>query len=290
MISIRSFKGFGFIGAVAGSLLTQVACSSGGSVGGELVAVDRSQALTLGEIETVDGTYGAGCDGRSGAWSMSILDTGTNPELTVALNDSDCVLTLTTINTGDGSFSAVPSIAMDTNPSAPSAFGSPVQFYAVASVSTLDFDEDFVVTVLYSDDAALLSESNTAGFAVVASSFAEGSVPAPDYTLSVDDIELLTDAGDIVVSGMGSAVFTEGDVGSIAYVIVAGGGLETYAALETAYEAGMEVPMTGTILWSDFGLLGADLTTPLVRTVIVANSDSGVTSYEAFEITFNPAI
>jgi hypothetical protein len=45
---------------------------------------------------------------------------------------------------------------------------------------------------------------------------------------------------------------------------------------------------TASIAAADFALVGDDLTTPQVRTLIVVNLSNGVRSYQVFEITFNP--
>ena len=284
----------GLLSASLAVSLTQAACTSGESALGDAVGVDQTtQALTIGELDAVNGTYGAGCTDRTGAWSTKIAVGAalSNPALSVVLNDAACVLTVTSLQTTvSGVLAAVPPIVLTTSfNAAASTFGSPVEFYANAKLSAATFASAFVVTILFSDDPALAVADNTASFDVVVATATAGGVDAPDDTLEVAGLLVHTDVNDIVQSVTGSAALTAGVVPGQRYVVVSAAGLDTYAELDAAFIAGTDAALALAIPAADFTLVGEDLTTPKVRTLIVANSLSGVTSYEAFEITFHPA-
>jgi hypothetical protein len=277
---------------IAALCIVQPGCNQDIAEGSAEAINQTTQALTAGEIESVNGTYGAGCTDRTGDWSVAIgvaavLD---NPELSVVLNDSGCVLTMTELHTTAGIIAADPPIDLDNSyATAASSFADPVEFYANAKLSSVLFASDFSITVLYSDDASLATDSNTASFAVVESTATAENVPAPDYSLSVEGISLTTDAADVVQSATGNASLTEGDVVGQRYVLVQGSGLDTYAEIDEAYIAGTDAAITASIAASAFELVGDDLTTPQVQTLILANIADGVRSYQVFAITFNPA-
>jgi hypothetical protein len=300
-MKIANARHLGSILTLVAALLTQVACmgAEDADAQGSAVALDRTTlALTTLELGSVNGTYGAGCRNHVGAsWSLEIalgapLD---NDPLSVVLNDADCALTLTSLHTDvagpAGIMMAVPPLDLSTTyAAAASSFG---EFYANAKLSSALFADDFVLTVLFSDDPALATAANTASLAsVLATAVTSGAVAAPDYTLDVDGLAVLTDAGDIVQSVSGTAALTEVLVAGQEYVVVAAAGLFTYAAIDAAYLAGTPAAITPTIPAAAFTLVGATLTGgTTVRTLIVANTNAGdgVASYQAFEVTFYPA-
>jgi hypothetical protein len=286
---VRSYKTS--ILTLGGLILMLPACGSDEVTGSAEAVSKATQALTVGEIASVNGTYGVNCDERTGAWSLEVAPAATldNPEVSVILNDADCVLTLTEVHTTAGIISAIPAIPLGTSYAvSSSAFGSvPVEFYANANLTPAGFGANFLITLPFSDDPALLSDSNTANYAVVVSSVTAESVPAPNYTIDVSGLAVLTDIDDVVQSVTGTADLTAGSVTGQTYVVVAASGLGTYDEIDTAYEAGTPAAMTLNIPAADFTLVGEDLTVPVVRTLIIANISEGVPSYEAFEITFN---
>jgi hypothetical protein len=77
-----------------------------------------SQAVSLANLQMVNGTYGAGCTSRSGPWSLSLAGYGgalDNPLLSVVTNDAACTLTVTGIKASGTLFSATPVIPLGTN-------------------------------------------------------------------------------------------------------------------------------------------------------------------------------
>ncbi len=127
------------------------------SVGGNAVIETTTRALVVANVQWVNGTYGGLCAGRAGAWSarFSGINVMTNPALTVAKNNSACVLTVTAL-VADQTYTAAASIALATSyQGSPSAFqaGGLTAFYANAFISATAFLNDFVITVLVSSDA-----------------------------------------------------------------------------------------------------------------------------------------
>lgn len=297
MISVRA-KHLGSVAAILVGLLAQSACTNEEVLQATAIAFDRTTgALSALELTSVNGTYGTGCRNHaSTSWSIeiaagAILD---NAPLSVVLNDDDCVLTLTSLHTDvagpSGIITAAPAIVLATTyAAAASSFG---EFYANAKLDSDLFATDFVLTVLFSDDPALATASSTASLVeVLATAVTSGEVVAPDYTLDVSGLAVLTDAGDVVQSVTGTADLTEVLVTGQLYAVVEAAGLYTYAAIDAAFIAATQTALTLTIPAADFTLVAADLTAgTTVRTLIVANtSTDGVASYQAFEITFHPA-
>lgn len=288
-------KHLGVVGLLTAALLTISSCSSGDeSVRGGAIAVDQTtQALLIGDLESANGSYGALCSHRTGAWSVeikagAILD---HPPLSVLLNDTSCVLTLTSLRTTlGGNMAATPALVLTSSfQIAASTFGVPVEFYANARLSAVTFASDFVLHVLFSDDPNLATASNTAEFIVVVATATAGAVAAPDYTLNAAGLLVRTDVNNVVQTVTGTADLTAGTVVGQTYVVVDAAGLNTYAAIDAAYHAGTIKALVLAIPADDFTLVGKDLTVPEVRTLIIANTQDGFTSYQAFEITFNPA-
>jgi hypothetical protein len=263
------------------------------TVQAEALATNHTtQALTSGELDSVNGTY-TGCTNRTGSWSLEIAGGAAldNPVLSVILNDTACGLSMTELHTTAGVIAADPGpLALTTSyAGAPPSFAVPIEFYANARLSAVDFAGDFVLSILYSDDPSLAAASNTASFQVAQSSATAQAVPAPDYTIDAAGLVLLTDVNNIIQSATGGADLIDGAVLGQTYVVVNAQGLSTYADLDSAYLGGTPAAVTATIPAVDFALVGSDLTTAQVRTLIIANISSGVASYEAFAITFNAA-
>lgn len=281
--------------AAAGALaLTLGACGGNGSVNGNIELIDhRSGDLPGSDLESVNGIYGAGCTDRAGAWSLEIepgaaLD---HPELSVVLNDQDCVLTLTELRTVDGALAAGPAIELTASyQPAPSEFGVPVQFYGNAKLSAVGFADDFTLTIVYSDDPALATGDSTAQFEVVEASAYGDSVTAPDYAINPAGLLILVDAQQLVQSVTGAVSLLAGEQAGQTYVVADASGLHTYAELDAAFKAGTPQQVGATVPAADFSLVGEDMDAEVVkRTLILANTENEVASYQAFEITFHPA-
>jgi hypothetical protein len=283
--------------AILGTLLSLLpACTSEDVAHGRAVSIDRTTAaLLVADLESVDGTY-TNCARRMGSWSLEIEPgaTLTNLDpLSVVLNDTDCELSLTALRTTADTLLADPAIALDTTYEAvASSFDVPVAFYANARLSAGTFAADFVLTILYSDDSSFALASNTATVAVSEATAIGTPVDAPDYTLDMTTLIVAADIDDVVASVTGSAGLTDGDVTGQRYVVLDVADLDnaSYDLVDAAFIAGTDAAIAATIPASDFmSLVGADLgTAPEVRTLILANTVSGVAAYQVFTITFNP--
>lgn len=288
--TLHNLNKLGAVGLLACGLLL-AGCQGADAVSGGANVQLRSETLLAGDLESINGSYGAGCTERTGDWSVKIdpaavLD---NAELSVILNDVGCVLTMTELRTTSlGVLAADPSIALGTAyKGSPSNFDD--EFWGNAKLDSVSFDDDFVITILYSDDPNSAVDDQAASFEVFQSSAEGDSVSAPNYMFDPSGLVIVTDAGDIVQSASGTAALTAGSVTGQRYVVADASGLDTYAELDAAYIAGTDVAIAATIPASAFTLVGEDLTTPQIRTLIIANTESGVASYQSFEITFNPA-
>jgi len=264
---------------------------------GNIDVIDkRSGTLLSGELEAINGTYGANCLNRSGSWSVPIQVGATldHAELSVIVDDTDCVLTLTEVQTSmAGDLAADPPIVLATSFAAdPSEFDDPVDFYANASVDSLAFADDFVITLLYSDDPSLLEDDGNAEFEVVETSVSAQSVQAPEYSIDTSGLTILVDDDQEVQSATGSMPLSlaMGAVAGQSYMVLAQSGLDTFAELDAAWNAGAPSAIGASVPAADFSLVGQDLDNPTIRTLIIANISEGVAAYQAFEITFHPAM
>jgi len=288
----RNYNKLGAAGVLVCALSVS-ACSGEASVNGKTGVIDkRSELLLSSDLESVNGTYGVGCTDRSGAWSAEIepgaaLD---NDELSVVLNDTGCVLTVTELRTTVGALVAAPAFALTTSYKvSASEFGAPLEFYANAKLNSVSFASDFTLTILYSDDPALAVDDTAATFDEVQAVAAGQSLAAPDYAIDLSTLLYGTDAGDVVTSASGSVGLTAGMVAGQTYVVVDDSGLDTHEELDAAFIAGVPAAIGATVPASAFTLIGDDLTIPQKRTLIFANTQDDVVSYQRFEITFNPA-
>jgi hypothetical protein len=163
--------------------------------------------------------------------------------------------------------------------------------------TTLEPDRHYTAMVTtgaaYKGGAALEADYvwsfTTANIDVSVTTTTAQSVLAPDYLLSAGGLLVLTGIDGVVSSATGEAVLTAGGVTGQGYVVVEAGGLDTYAEIDAAFAAGTKHALVLEIPAADFTLVGTDLTATQVRTLIIANTQDGVASYEAFAITFRPA-
>lgn len=286
----------GLVGILACSLTLSGCDEEPKSVQGRIDLIDqRSAALASGELEAINGTYGASCTDRSGSWSLEVEVGATlaHDPLSVVLDDTDCVLTMTEVQTTmGGTIEAIPAIALSTSFAAsPSAFSMPVDFYANAAMDSVEFDSDFVITLVYSDDPDLDVGNGDAEFEVVESSATASAVQSPGHAINTGPLVILVNSEQVVQSATGSVNLSlpMGATAGQTYVVADASGLDTFAELDAAYEAGTPAAI-GNVPAADFTLEGEDLDAPVIRTLIIANIQEGVPAYQAFEITFHPAL
>lgn len=280
-----------FTAASLGALTLLAACQGSNEVLGSVDVDLRSETLLQADLESANGTYGAGCTNRTGSWSVEIAAGATldHDELSVVKNNAACVLTLTELRTSDGAIAADPSISLTTSYKvAASAFDD--LFYANARLSSVSFAADFTLTILYADDPDSATDDNTAKFDVVESSAMGDSVTVPDYAIEPDDLDVIVDEDQIVQAASGGVTLTAGAQTGQTFVVADAAGLDTYAELDAAYLAGTPAAIGASIPASAFTLVAEDLDDLPIRTLILANIENGVASYQSFEITFHPAV
>lgn len=281
-------------------------CAAGGddadaevSVSPKVQVIDRtSQALSTGALQWVNGTYG-GCRNRTGAWSARIsgVVAMTNSAVTVVKDDTDCALTVTGLF-ADVSYTGTPSILLGTDYFATGSsfanLANPVAFYANAKADQLDFDVNFAITILFSDNVNSTTPAVTATYASVSSSAnAETQVPAPNYTLSFTGLDVQTDVDNVVETATGDVAFVPGTRLGEFYVVNTNQTLgATFAIIDAAYAAGTAVAYptdpANLIPADSFTLVGVTL--PVIRNIIVIHEVSGVESYEVIRVTFNAPV
>lgn len=250
-------------------------------------------------VQALSGTYGAGCNARSGSWSTPIgayASTMSNSQLSVVLNDADCVLTLTAVRIDDVEYE--PTATLDLSSSyagSPLTFstGSPA-FYANFKVSPSNFSSAFTITMYASNDATNVPTSRAATYATVAPTGSSSLNPPPDYGSDASGVTITTDAGQVVQSASGNVVLTVGSVVGETYVLKTSGSLTTSdnAAVHTAYNAGTPVTITGSpfnVTPANLGITVGVTTLPKTSYIIIANTANGVNTYQVITVTFNAA-
>jgi len=157
----------------------------------------------------------------------------TNAPLTVVLNDTVCVLTVTAIMSTTGViWTASPSFALTGSYQVSPSWFNTNTFYANAKLSAVGFAADFVISVLYSDDQNLATGANTATLQAEVATATAAAVPAPNYTISLAGIAITTDVNDVVFSQSGTAALTAGSqVGQDLLSWSPPTGLTTYASI-----------------------------------------------------------
>lgn len=266
--------------------------------------VDRTnQALSVGSLLEINGTFGAGCTQRSGDWSVGLGDFSslTHSPLSVLLNDAACTLSLTSIRAGSQIADAlyfppapIPLSAgyqLSGSPFRKMPMDAPAFFANTRILPDMSFAQDFVLQSVYSQDPSATSLSRNADFAVVYGGAMAVGVPQPDYGATATNMSFQVDALKIVHSVAGQVDLTAQLVGGQSYVIDLGtlGEQPAYAQVDAVYSLGSPVALSGinpSIPATAFGLVGQPLLTPVQRNIVIANEVSGVRSYQIISITF----
>lgn len=307
---MRAFTAFKKDSVLKGIVFAAIALfGCGGENGAAVVSpkvsiIDKvSHALTPASVRSIQGVYGAGCLDRSGAWEIPLNGySATMPTLSVVRDNTACTLSVTGILAGTvtapvsyAMASSFPLGSAFTASAAPFALGGvgATEFYSNFRVQPdLSFAADFTIEMVYSDDAAQVSASKAATFAVQSGSATASAVPAADYTLDLVGITIQVDANNIVQSASGNAQLTDGLVTGDQYVVDMDTlpASPTFAELDAAYLAGTPQNLGGanpTIPVSALSIAGLDLSAPQHRNIIVAHTVSGTRAYQVFRITFN---
>lgn len=142
-------------GTLACSLMTLAACFAT-EVRGELQTITSD--ATIDELSSIDGVYD-GCTARSGAWSVAIAEGAvlSAPPLSVVAHDTTCRLVMTAIVAGT-TLSIDPPLALTTELHS-SASRAGTEVLVNARLDSTAFADDFLLTVVVSDDPALAESS-----------------------------------------------------------------------------------------------------------------------------------
>lgn len=289
--------------------LVVAACSSSSrkddeNVGATAQALTRS--LTAHPLAFVNGTY-SGCVQRpdGSPWSLRIAGAGALPHaaLTVVKNDVACHLNVTDLdsNAGDtytvdgGSYAIADDWSATSRTFASASNPGTDYLYANIRLDDVLFNDAFVLTVRYSDDANDTAVSVSSNYSVVTATAVAERVPAPDYTIDVSSLVINTDANGDVDTTSGAAAFTLVTQTAEDYVVLdADIGGPTWADVDSSWNSasaggGMNIGVTaftGSIPSVQLAPHGMALATPHVRTVILRHTLTGVPSYTTFTITF----
>lgn len=280
-------------------------CSSGPEddmVSSEVGVISRSGSALIGEVKSIDGVYGADCAGHTEneAWSVRSADGAslTNPALRVRRNDASCTLKLTHLRTADGTFTAAPAIALSGTYPALSAFNDDAQtavdFYGSAKLGDPSFASDFSIDLVFADPANdgepawKFPDGYEHGFTVT-----EGNVPAPDFGFTLSDHTLLTDEDDVVTTSSGHIQLTRNDHGAQTYAVVHG--LLSHGMSPADLASAIQSAPHGGALASPYRipaealeLAGVDITDGVARSIVLRNTDQGISSYQVIRLRFAP--
>lgn len=301
----RSFRNLVTASALASAFAAAGCEPSQNTVTGSGEAFQRSGKLsTLGSVIELNGTYGPDCLVRSGQWSLATtaVENMTNPALDVVRGNIACTLTLDSLRIGTSEASAMLYTADNPIPVGMSfqpagvpfrAMGSgPVMLYGnVRLLPDMSFSSNFTLEAIYSDDPQMVSANVSAAFEVVGSEAIAGAVPAPNYGTDVTGMSLQVDADNIVTAARGAAVLQDSSQTGEAYLISATdfGAAPQHADVEAEFTAGAPTPLMGanpSIDIAAFGLMGANLSSPFLRTIIIAHEVAGIRSYQVIAIRF----
>lgn len=281
-----------------------------------VVLVDRTtQPLSVGEIVTINGTYGANCDGRTenAAWVLAVGGGagGVTSNLSILQGDTDCTISVTgltaTIDSATVTYTAATAIvlatpadqaAQDYDPGNVRAFssGTSVGFYGNARRQ--QSGGALTIHFAFSNDPTFSSEEPVeVGPAATFTVTGTGDpIPAPNYTLAApgDGVPLGFEynGGEFAVTG--SSVLTGTLTGGLVFdgYVVTLDELDNESSFEevhTAYTGGTAEddaaePITGTLLT---GLLAEEEPGAVVSIIVRAeHTDSGVYTYQVFQLRF----
>lgn len=267
-----------------------------------------SATLTVTSVMAIQGTYGAACLQRSGSWTLALngyaLAAG-ETALTVEGGNVACQLSVTTVKAGSvGAPLSYRSAAPSAHLLAASYAEHGVAFMLDGAGATLfyanfriepdlTFASNFLVRMVYSDDVRETDLTYVTHYDVSNGTAVIGLNQAPNATLSLTALDVSVTATNVVKSSTGTAMLTQGSVVGASYFIDLGTipASPSYAAVDAAFQAASarSVALVGasqSIPAAAFELMGVDVTTPKVRSVVVAVTVNGVPSYQLIRITF----
>ena len=287
--------------ALAACVQSAAGCGAADDLTPQVILVDHSIAkLSLGALNALNGTYGAGCIGRTGSWSAAIgsfsgaLD---NAQLSVVKGNSACVLTLTSVLIGSGRFVPASTVTLGGSYSnsavAYTAEGdTAVAFFGNLRLSDATFTSSFSISLLYSDDSAAASAGSTQStYKYNSLGSTQSSIAPSDYEVDGSTVAIQTDANKTISDVSGAVDLTDGLVTGQEYVIssVVLGATPSFDEINAAYEAGTPVAISGanpSVFASALGLVGTSLaTSSATREIIVAHIVNNIRAYQVITLT-----
>lgn len=286
------------IAVLAAVAMTVGACSaakehaSDDNVGATASALTRS--LTAHPLASINGTY-QGCSQRTdgSGWSLHIGGAGAlpHPQLTVVKNDTACHLDVTDIVSNIGGVYNVQGgtyqLADDWSAAARTFQQSATEYlYANVRLDDALYNDDFVVTVRYSDDANDTASTVNSNYAVVQGTATAERVPAPDYAIDLTSVVVQKDVADNIDTIVGTVGLMPNGQSAEDMVVVNGDiAGTTWVDVDQAFKAGTPQP-AGNIGADQVAAPGTHL--PATRVIILRHTLTGVPSYTTFTITFTP--
>lgn len=302
-LSLVSLRTFAILSALS-AIPAAIGCSTKESdeMLSPRVSVNRSGGALSLDLASIDGVFGADCAGHTEneAWSAPI-DVGASlvhPLLRVHHGDASCTLKVTHVHTASTTYAATPALALAATFASPSAFNdddqSAIDFYGTAKLGDPTFTNDFTLDLLVNDatnDGATQTESAD-GFEH-SFTVSQGTVRPPDFDFDTSEHTLLTDPDGIVSTSTGYIQLTPNAQTAQAYAVadslLAPG--TSVADLATAFEAathGGALDSPYQIPASDLALVGEDLTPGVGRSIILRNTEHGISSYQVLRFDFQP--
>jgi hypothetical protein len=224
-------------------------------------------------------------------WSLTLDEesegSATHPTLSLLQGDDACELILSAAKTASGeTIVARPPLTVGPSYAAePTAFGAPPAFYLNVKRDSLVGENGFRATLIVAEDPQRVTVADSAPVSYTATSVLGARVLPPDYGVDIGSVVIEVDADGVVQAVDGYAELIAKETAGVGYAIACGK-LVSFEELDASYVRHNE-PLTKRIPASAFGLVGLSLGAVQVRTIIVANAEDGVRSYQALTLAFD---
>lgn len=280
-------------------------CTAGGddSVSAKVELIDRTSSASslsvVDHLESINGVYGS-CRDRAGQpWSVAVTGTPqlAHPALSVVTNDASCTLTLTEVVVDGATLAAAPSLSLATSfATAASAFrtttNAPAAFFGNAKIDTATFASDFTIRLVVSDPGRDDWDHVTGAYTTESSTVDASGVAPPDYAIDMTGLMLQTDANQLFTNASGYGQLTARATEAQTFAIH-NGHLASWETLEGIGAAWDAASVKGDVAdlellrlsAAQFDVVGSQY--HAVRTVILRNTQEGVTSYQLIKIFFH---
>lgn len=267
-------------------------------------AVENQGATGPFTVLELNGTYGSGCMGRNGSWSVPMVKLAqtSNPTLDVIRGNTACELTLQSVRIGESESNAMPVFADWPVPLTGNFYPNPIpfrrspadniSFFANMRIDPdASFQSDFVIRFEYSDQPTTAGTSLGSSFSTQSASATSFGLAAPNYVPQTGALSIKVDVNYVVQSISGQLRLYRGTNSGTTYAVT-----DAPLSAKSSYDEVNQVFATApqhdilsspiVLDASEFQLMGVDLTTPVVRTIIVAAGAPSARSYQMISVTF----